>query len=103
MPSTERSFTRSLLIDNKHPSLAGHFPGNPIVPGVVILDQVLQLWQQHTNKNVLHINHAKFVHALLPDNKCTIDYHAKNNQKVDFLIRDQAQTIIAKGLFSYVR
>jgi 3-hydroxyacyl-[acyl-carrier-protein] dehydratase len=30
-----------------HPSLPGHFPGRPIVPGVVLLDEALALIRAH--------------------------------------------------------
>lgn len=30
----------TVTIPGDHPSLAGHFPGRPIVPGVVLLDEI---------------------------------------------------------------
>ena len=101
--SIEFSFSKNMLIERNHPALAGHFPGNPIVPGVVILDQVIRLWQEQTSRQVQKISHVKFMTVLKPDSNCSIQYHEKNNQKIDFLIIDEAQKIIAKGLFSYER
>jgi 3-hydroxymyristoyl/3-hydroxydecanoyl-(acyl carrier protein) dehydratase len=36
------SFETEAVIDPAHPALAGHFPGNPIVPAVVLLERVAE-------------------------------------------------------------
>ncbi len=51
----------------EHPCLAGHFPGDPIVPGVILLDYVNALIKQHfSGKVVNRISQAKFHQPLRP-------------------------------------
>lgn len=49
-----------------HPSLPGHFPGNPIVPGVLLLDHVLHALRGLTGLDMSHLRQVKFSSALLP-------------------------------------
>jgi len=66
-------FTRARVINADHPSLAGHFPGEPVVPGVVILDEVLQavrLWQGTCR--LVALPTVKFLFPLRPDQTFTI-------------------------------
>lgn len=93
---------QEMLISPKHSSLTGHFPNNPIVPGVVILDHVMRLWQNRTNKTITQISNTKFVQLLRADIHCTISYNeAINPKKIDFQIKDVNQSIVAKGSFIY--
>lgn len=62
----------SLRIPVDHPSFAGHFPGQPIVPGVVLLDEVMQAaarhvsgWE-HASPAVVSIPVCKFLRPVLP-------------------------------------
>lgn len=50
-----------------HPCLPGHFPGQPIVPGVVVLDHVLAAIDAvHGPLAALRLPQVKFVQPLLP-------------------------------------
>ncbi len=56
------------LITPAHPCLAGHFPGDPIVPGVMLLDYVNLFIKQHfSGSTICRISQAKFHQPLRPD------------------------------------
>ena len=54
--------SRTLCVDDAHPSLPGHFPGAPIVPGVVLLSEVLaDQRRQLPHVQVIGIKKLKFL------------------------------------------
>ena len=54
-------------IPSDHPSLPGHFPGRPIVPGVVVLERVLDAIEStHGPLGALRLPQVKFLQPLLP-------------------------------------
>lgn len=61
-------------IPSDHPSLPGHFPGNPVVPGVVVLDRVLDAVQAACAVPVgaLRLPQVKFMQPLLPGQPATV-------------------------------
>lgn len=72
-----------------HPALPGHFPGNPIVPGVVLLDEVLSLVKERSEQ--IHIPSAKFHAPLRPAEEFVI--RIEHNK---FSVH-RGETLIASG------
>lgn len=90
-----------IRISHDHPALPGHFPGQPIVPGVVILDQVRQqLALTHPGQQVTGIKKLKFLERLNPGEPFTIEFSSIKPGSVRFLCRaTESGERLAEGHF----
>lgn len=64
------------VIPPDHPSLSGHFPGHALVPGVVVLDRVLDAIQQlqpDLELARLRLPQVKFLQPLLPGQPARVE------------------------------
>lgn len=67
--------THRFCIPATHPALPGHFPGSPIVPGAVIVDELLAAAQAHDPRyGRCDLVQIRFLSPLRPDEMCTIDF-----------------------------
>ena len=88
-------------IPSDHPSLPGHFPGRPVVPGVVVLDQVVAAIEAMRGPAQgplppLRLPQVKFVQPLLPgeDAEVALDPQADDRWKFRVLRGD---ALLASG------
>ncbi len=88
-----------LRIGADHPTLPGHFPGRPVVPGVVLLDQVIAGAERRLARalRVTSLQHAKFVQPLLPDQSATVSL-ALASDELKFEI-SLGEARVAQGAF----
>lgn len=60
-------------VPHDHPSLPGHFPGRPVVPGVVVLEHVLAAIEAaHGPLPALRLPQVKFLQPLLPGERAQV-------------------------------
>lgn len=75
-----------------HPAFDGHFPGAPIVPGVLLLDAVLHALDQ-SGHAVAEIASAKFLHPAGPGEKLEMACQTASAGRAHFAISVGEQTI----------
>ena len=71
-----------------HPAFAGHFPGTPILPGVLLLDMVLVKLAEATglSPQSLSVSSAKFLSPAGPGDRLALTYQINANGSIRFQI-----------------
>ena len=98
-----------MRIAASHPALPGHFPGHPIVPGVVLLEAVAAALPQHAGgaMRVTGFPAVKFLAPLMPEQDFEIVFGTKRPGQVTFEIvangeRLASGTLTCEGVHAVV-
>lgn len=75
----------NLRVAVSHPCFPGHFPGNPIVPGVVILDMVTEnILARYPGCRISGFPKVKFLSPLSPDIEFLLTWEERPDGDIDF-------------------
>ena len=95
--------TRELAIAADHPAFAGHFPGQPVLPGVVLVAEVLEALLGDPALAIdpgrpLGLRQVKFLSPVMPGERLLLSWQAGPGQVVFTISRGDA-TLAARGEF----
>ncbi len=64
-----------LRLPAEHPSAAGHFPGNPIIPGAVLLDEILAAIERAQGRRAMPcaVKWVKFLRPVRPGDEFALE------------------------------
>jgi 3-hydroxymyristoyl/3-hydroxydecanoyl-(acyl carrier protein) dehydratase len=70
----------------EHPTGAGHFPGNPIIPGALLLAEVVRCIEQAEGARFVscRVKAAKFLHPARPGDSVEIEYERAAAGTIEF-------------------
>ena len=89
-----------LAIPADHPAFAGHFPGRPIVPGVVLLDHAILFAEQWLGQSDLNwqVGNAKFFSPVGPDEVLSFTLQLKASGAIAFTVCGAGRDVASGSL-----
>lgn len=91
------------VIASDHPCLAGHFPGQPVVPAVVLLDFAARALAQALGRPVrlTAVPAAKFLRPLLPGQPFSVELQLDESARSARFKAGTADAELAQGRLEY--
>ena len=83
---------KTFSVPGDHPCLAGHFPGAPVVPGVVVLDHVLELLSVPAGQERA-LAWVKFLRPLLPGQRAEVSA-VRDGAELKFTVSHAGATLV---------
>lgn len=79
----------TLDIAADHPSFAGHFPAFPVLPGAILLDEMLKAIElaRGIDLKSWHISSMKFLDIVRPSDSLVLEHEASAPGLIHFTIR----------------
>jgi 3-hydroxyacyl-[acyl-carrier-protein] dehydratase len=92
----------AIEIPEDHPAFAGHFPGFPVLPGALLLDEALQVIQRARGIDLAHwqIASAKFLDVVRPGDALRLEHDAPHGGLIRFTILAADRTVASGSLES---
>ena len=97
MTQPAREHNIPLRIPATHPTLAGHFPGRPVVPGVVLVQEAIRAAEAWLGRplSIRTIPQIKFSTPLLPEQDCLLELAlVPGENRLRFTIRRDDDLIV---------
>lgn len=65
----DSKYVITVLVNDKHPVFKGHFPGNPIMPGVCMIQIIKEITEKLTKSSLLMqtLSNVKFMALINPE------------------------------------
>jgi 3-hydroxymyristoyl/3-hydroxydecanoyl-(acyl carrier protein) dehydratase len=84
-PAAPRAWTARFAVPATHPCLPGHFPGQPVVPGVLLLDGVFQAIRAAGLPPPARLLRAKFTAPVRPGQVVELALREAGVARIGFL------------------
>jgi len=91
-----------LQIASDHPAFAGHFPGSPIVPGAILLDEAMFAIAAATSVAHRRVSWVKFLRPVRPADPLLIRHAIDANGSIRFEILSGTDRVVRGNLLAVV-